>query len=389
MTDDTDAAIETDEGSPSRDAAASPETVDRVAREFTEAGRPFVRVTVVRREAPVSAHVGDRAVITPDGELLGWIGGVACAQSVAIREARDALKTGEPKLVGIAPDPDSVDRPGLEAFPMTCHSQGTLELFIEPVTTPARLVVVGDSPIGRAVVRLASELSFAVTAVVPDGTDVVGADEVRTATDDVDALASELRSATWVVAASMGATDDVTVAAALESNVPYIGLVSSRRRADELCERVADRTGRDVESVREAVTSPAGLDIGAKSPEEVGVSILAELVAVRRGGGVSDEMGGEVRVDSGESTAHASGAPVETGGDVENGAVDVDDANDADDADEADETVVTDPVCGMDVVVGEAAATATHDGTTYHFCGVGCQEAFVDDPERFLERVES
>lgn len=370
MTDDTDAAIETDEGSHSRDAAASPETVDRVAREFAEAGRPFARVTVVRREPPVSAHVGDRALITSDGELLGWIGGVACAQSVAIREARAALRTGEPKLVGIAPDPDAVDRPGVEAFPMTCHSQGTLELFIEPVTTPARLVVVGDSPIGRALVRLASELSFAVIAVVPDGTDVTGADEVRTATDDVDALAAELQGATWVVAASMGATDDVTVAAAIESNVPYIGLVSSRRRADELCERVADLTGRDADTVRDAVTSPAGLDIGAKSPEEVGVSILAELVAVRRGGGVA----GEPRIGTTESTASPS---------------DERDDDVAESADDADETVVTDPVCGMDVVVGEAAATATRDGTTYHFCGVGCRDAFVDDPTRFLERVES
>ncbi|AUV82423.1 xanthine dehydrogenase [Salinigranum rubrum] len=368
MTDDTDAETQTNEGERSRDAAASPETVDRVAREFTKEGRPFARVTVVRREAPVSAHVGDRAIITPDGELLGWIGGVACAQSVAIREAQAALRDGTPKLVGIAPDPDSVARPGLEAFPMTCHSQGTLELFIEPVTTAARLVVVGDSPIGRAVVRLASELSFEVTAVVPRGSEVQGADEVKTATDDVDALAAELRGATWVVAASMGATDDVTVAAALDAGVPYIGLVSSRRRADELCERVADRTGRSPDDVREAVTSPAGLDIGAKSPEEVGVSVLAELVAVRR----THETGGvfaESVSDTDKPVEDEGGSEMET--------------------EESEPEVVTDPVCGMDVVVGEAAVTATHEGTTYHFCGVGCQETFVDDPPRFLERVES
>jgi xanthine dehydrogenase accessory factor len=373
MTDDTDPDTEPTTDSPTRDAAASPETVDRVARQYSESGRPFARVTVVRREPPVSAHVGDRALVTPDGELVGWIGGVACAQSVAIREAKASLERGEPRLVGISPDPDSVDRPGLAAFPMTCHSQGTLELFIEPVTTPARLVVVGDSPIARAVVRLASELSFRVTAVVPAGVDVENADEVRTATDDVEALATALRGATWVVAASMGATDDVTVAAALDANVPYIGLVSSRRRADELCERVADQTGRDVASVRDALSSPAGLDIGAKSPEEVGVSIIAELVAVRRGA----ERTGQTGVDTGES-AETTREPSHRIGD-----------GDAADEDEREAgTVVTDPVCGMDVVVGEAAATATHEGTTYHFCGAGCAEAFTDDPERFLERVE-
>jgi xanthine dehydrogenase accessory factor len=381
MTDDTDAETQTNEGERSRDAAASPETVDRVAREFTKAGRPFARVTVVRREAPVSAHVGDRAIITPDGELLGWIGGVACAQSVAIREAQAALREGTPKLVGIAPDPDSVARSGLEAFPMTCHSQGTLELFIEPVTTPSRLVVVGDSPIGRAVVRLASELSFEVTAVVPQGSEVQGADEVKTATDDVEALAAELRGATWVVAASMGATDDVTVSAALDAGVPYIGLVSSRRRADELCERVADRTGRSPDDVREAVTSPAGLDIGAKSPEEVGVSVIAELVAVRRAGEANGSAPLGTAVDGSADAATTDGFDEDVAGGE---TADTDDGTHDEDAE-----VVTDPVCGMDVVVGEAAATATHEGTTYHFCGVGCQEAFVDDPARFLERVES
>jgi xanthine dehydrogenase accessory factor len=385
MTDDTDAHTETDTSGRSRDAAASPETVDRVAREYTEAGRPFARVTVVRREAPVSAHVGDRAIVTPDGELLGWIGGVACAQSVAIREAKAALETGEPRLVGIAPDPDAIDRPGLEAFPMRCHSQGTLELFVEPVTTPARLVVVGDSPIGRALVRLASELSFAVTAVVPSGTEVTAADEVATATDDVDALAEVVRGATWVVAASMGATDDVTVAAALASGVPYVGLVASRRRADELCERVADRTGRAAEEVRAAVTSPAGLDIGAKTPEEVGVSVLAELVAVRRAGEVTDAATLDAAT-TGEQSEMGTEPTDESADEV---ATDGDGTGEPNGAVATERTVVTDPVCGMDVVVGEAAATATHDGETYHFCGVGCREAFVDDPARFLERVES
>lgn len=372
MTDDTETDTDGDERQ-SRADAASPASVDRLARQYAEQGRPFARVTVVRREPPVSANVGDRAIVTPDGELVGWIGGVACAQSVAVREAQAALRRGEPTLVGIAPDPETVDRPGLAAFPMTCHSQGTLELFVEPVVPVPRLVVVGDSPIARAVTRLAGDLSYDVTAVTPDGTAVDGADQTLELVDDVEAVAESLHGATWVVAASMGASDDVAVAAALRSGVPYVGLVASGRRADKLAARVADRTGHAPDEVRAAIHSPAGLDIGAKTPEEVGISILAELVSVRR----TDDFAVDLtRVAVDRDAVDTTQDPDET---ADEGATALDDAEDA---------VVTDPVCGMDVTVGEAAAIATHDGTTYHFCGVGCRDAFVDDPGRFLERAE-
>jgi xanthine dehydrogenase accessory factor len=392
MTDDTETDTDGD-GHSARADAASQETVDRLARQYTEEGRPFARVTVVRREPPVSARVGDRAIVTLDGDLTGWIGGVACAQSVAVREAQAALRRGESKLIGIAPDPDTIDRPGLEAFPMTCHSQGTLELFVEPVTPVSRLVVVGDSPIARALARFAGELPYDVT-VVSDATDVTGADHVTA--DDAASMTEAFRGATWVVAASMGATDDVAVEAALAAGVPYVGLVASRRRAADLFERVADRTGRPVEAVRDAVTSPAGVDIGARTPEEIGVSLLAELISVRRTGdveagsvagadGSTDEVD-EAGDDRGaEHSTNHSGTNGHGTADGDTGASDVgsDDAEPSDDP----ETAV-DPVCGMDVTVGEAAATATHEGTTYHFCGQGCQEAFVDDPERFVERAE-
>jgi xanthine dehydrogenase accessory factor len=380
MTDDTETETNRD-GHSARADAASRETVDRLARQYTEQGRPFARVTVVRREPPVSARVGDRAIVTPDGELTGWIGGVACAQSVAVREAQTALRRGDAKLVGIAPDPDTVARPGLEAFPMTCHSQGTLELFVEPVTPVSRLVVVGDSPIARAVSGLAAGLPYDLTVVAPDGADVASADRI-VEIGDAAALAEAFDGATWVVVASMGATDDVAVEAALAAGVPYVGLVASRRRADELCERVADRTGRAVEDVRAAVTSPAGVDIGARTPEEIGVSVLAELIAVRRAGDAAES------VDGTHEHADAAGGTVETHESPDTDAdADADAGDDTDGPDPAHATA-TDPVCGMDVTIGEAAATATHDGRTYHFCGQGCQEAFVDDPDRFVERAE-
>ena len=310
MTDDTETDTDGD-GHSARADAASQETVDRLARQYAEEGRPFARVTVVRREPPVSARVGDRAIVTLDGDLTGWIGGVACAQSVAVREAQAALRRGESKLIGIAPDPDTIDRPGLEAFPMTCHSQGTLELFVEPVTPVSRLVVVGDSPIARALARFAGELPYDVT-VVSDATDVAGADGHVTA-DDAAAMTEAFRGATWVVAASMGATDDVAVEAALAAGAPYVGLVASRRRAADLIERVAGRTGRSVEAVRDVVTSPAGVDIGARTPEEIGVSLLAELISVRRTGDVEEGSVAVLGSGAGDSAQFVVGVPDDAG----------------------------------------------------------------------------
>lgn len=388
----------------SRADAAAPETVDRLAREYAAAGRPFARVTVVRREPPVSANVGDRAIVTPDGDLVGWVGGAACAKSVVAEEAAAALAGGEPRLVGLAPDPETIDRPGLESYPMTCHSGGTLELFVDPVTPVPRLVVVGDSPIATALARLAGETTYHVTVAtdregpgaagtgpgadetgpgadeaVP-GVDepVPGADETVSASDEA-AVRAAADGARHVVVASMGEYDEVGVAAALRSGASYVGLVASDERRDEVADAVGARLGVDPGSVVAALTTPAGLDVGARTPEEIAVSVLAELVAVRRGAD------GPIPLEAGDPTA------LDVGGDDEGpeGARDRGAPDTAPDhaADGGDADTVVDPVCGMDVVVREAAATVEHGGRTYHFCGQGCADAFADDPERYLEEV--
>lgn len=384
---DGDGARVADDAAQSRADAASPETVARLAREFQEEGRPFARATVVRREPPVSANVGDRALVTPDGDVVGWIGGAACARSVVVDEATAALERDEPVLVGLAPDPDEVDRPGVESYPMTCHSGGTLEVFVEPMTPAPRVVVVGESAVARALARLAGELSDDVT-VVAGADDVDGADEVVPPTDpeevaDADAVAG----AGYVVVASMGEFDALGVEAGLRVGATYLGLVASDERRDELAGSVADRFGVDTDTVVDAVTTPAGLDLGAKSPEEIAVSVLAELVAVRRdaagpvgldvadgstgewsgAGGMDDEPegdgDGDADGDGGRNGGDVAGDEQTTGGDAE---------------------TATDPVCGMEVTVGDAAATVDHGGDTYRFCGQGCAEAFKEDPGQFL-----
>ena len=364
--------------------ATSPEKVDRVAREFREAGRPFALVTVVRREPPVSATVGDRALVTADGDLVGWIGGVGCAQSLVVREGTKALQTGEPVLLGLAPDPETVSRPGLDAFPMTCHSGGVLELFVDPILPTPRLVVVGDSPLAHALARLANELTYAVTAVA----DAATAPRVREviAPDD-DTLVDRVAGAEAVVVATMGSFDELGLETGLRAGVPYVGLVASDRRAASLFDDVADRLGVDAAVVADSVVVPAGLDIGAETPEEIALSVFAELVAVRHGlaersAATNERLEDAIRLHHSRHD-HDRERSAESAELSES----VDSVNSAESA--ADIAAAVDPVCGMHVVVGEAAATVEHDGETYHFCGQGCADAFADDPERFLPEEEA
>jgi xanthine dehydrogenase accessory factor len=213
-------------------------------------------------------------------------------------------------------------------------------------------------------VRLASRLTYDVTvAADADAERFPGADRVRPPDDE-----SAFADASFVVVASMGDIDEAGVEYAVRAGVPYVALVASGKRAETLFETVAGRLDVDAETVADAVTAPAGLDIGAQTPEEIAVSVLAELVEVRRSGRV-------------ETVARATGD--DEGSDPASNA---DEATaDDDPSADADAETAVDPVCGMDVTVGEAAATATFEGETYHFCGQGCADAFEADPGRYLD----
>lgn len=363
-----------DDGSERRTDSTMDSTTDNLpAREqrLTDRGEPYARATVVRREPPVSANVGDRAIVMVDGTLYGWVGGASCAQSRVVSEAQSAIADGEPRLIGLASDPADVDRPGLDAFPMTCHSEGTLEVFIEPVIPATRLLVVGDSPIAHSLARLATELSMAVTLVDPDGTEEALPDATTLVTTlDPKAIADAVGTAPFVVVASMGKYDARGVAAGLLAEAPYIGLVASTTRSAAVVERAAGLVGRDPEAVRDAVTSPAGLDIGAHTAPEIATSLLAELV--------------EVRANAGAVTAVAESCD---GHEASDNGHDGHEASDHDSHRDADEPHV-DPVCGMTVDPSDAPSV-THDGESYYFCCPGCADTFRADPEEYLDASES
>lgn len=259
------------------------------AGRLAEEGTPFALATVVGVERPSSARVGDRALVTADGELHGWVGG-ACTEPEVVRVALDALADGD------------VRRERIES---RCASEGAVEVLIEPQVPPPLLAVVGDAPAARKLRELAAVLGWRTT------TDLQGADAV--------------------VIASMGHGDEETLEAALASAARYVGLVASAKRAAAV---TAELRGRGVdEEALARIRSPAGLDLGPSSQEEIAVAILAELVAWRH---LEPRGSGELR---------------------------------------APETAV-DPICGMIVAVEGAAHTLEHEGTTYYFCGPGCLRKF-------------
>lgn len=336
-----------------------------IERRLTEHGEAYATATVVRREPPVSANVGDRAIVTRDGTLYGWIGGVSCAQSIVAEEATDAIAAGAARLIGIAPDPEEIDRPGLAAFEMRCHSEGVLELFIEPNAPDPTIVVAGDSPIAQSLLELLGSLSASVVHVTTDEeTDGDGSHTVLAETDPA-AIAAAVGHAPIVVAATMGAFDGRVIAAGLAANARYIGLVASDKRAGAVTERAAELADLDPESVAEDVTTPAGVSIAAYTPAEIAVSVLAEIV--------------DVRARSGAADASSAAKPAD---DAIAAAIDgVEDANAIDE----DQQEAIDPVCGMTVYPADAPATVEHKGETHYFCCHGCADRFAADPESYLE----
>jgi xanthine dehydrogenase accessory factor len=255
------------------------------ARQAT--GEPFALATVVRTVAATAAKAGAKAVILPDGSMTeGWIGG-GCARAAVVKAAKDALADGKSRLVSVQP-PDLLDEQGLKAgeekggvrfAKNMCPSQGTMDIFVEPVLPRAQVVICGASPVAVAVADLARRSGFAVTVCAPAAEQATFSEVDRRI--EGYALLVDEAGQRYVVVSTQGRGDEAALLAALALDVDYVAFVGSRRKAEVL---KAALTERGVAPERLAkLKAPAGLDLGAITPEEIAISILAEIVVARRG----------------------------------------------------------------------------------------------------------
>jgi xanthine dehydrogenase accessory factor len=292
-------------------------------------GEPFALATVVWRQGPSSSQQGSRAIITAGGELHGWIGG-ACAEPAVIREAREVIASGTARLLLLgSPDQFGAAVPdGMAVVPISCQSEGALEVYIEPVIPAPSLVVVGRSPMAQTLTELARAVGWRADLIAGE-----------------DFTAADAGAGSMVVVATQGHRDEEVLEHAVAARPAYLGLVGSRQRGAAVLGYLADRGVPQDQLDR--VRVPAGLDLGPTTHQEIAVAILAELVQVRASGAL---LAAGVTAGPGRPAADA-----------------------------------VDPVCGMTVTAGPASYPLEHEGVTYYFCRAGCRRDFEQDPAAYLK----
>ena len=307
---------------------------DVVARaaELAARGEQFALATVVWRAGPASGHQGSRMIVTADGRQIGWIGG-ACAEPSVLRAMQEAVTDGTPRLLLLG-DSEKFGGglpEGMATVPVSCASEGALQVYVEPVVPVPHLVVVGRSPMAHTLGDLAAALGWRC--------DVVDAGDLGP-----DRVVSLVTASSVVVVATQGHGDEDVLERVVLARPAFVGLVASRKRGEAVVGYLADR-GVD-RALVDAVRVPVGLDLGRTTHREIAVAVLAELVQLRASGALSP--------------AGAASVPV------------------------AAPAKAVDPVCGMTVTPGTDAYPYELDGVTYHFCCAGCRTAFSKAPTDYL-----
>jgi xanthine dehydrogenase accessory factor len=294
-------------------------------------GESFAMATVVWRQPPSSGHHGSRAIVMPDGSLHGWVGG-ACAEPVLVREAKRVLAEGVPTLVWLGQQEDFAGMhvpEGVVTVPISCQSDGALQIFIEPVMAQPHVLIVGRSPMAVTLLDLVHGLGWRGDLV--DGTQFDP---------------GLIKAATAVIVATQGHGDEEVLQAALQADPAFIGLVASRKRGDTVRDYLADM-GVAKERL-ERLHTPIGLDLGHTTHREIAVAILAELVQLRADGALKPRSRTMLPLLEPED--------------------------------------VLDPVCGMTVQAVPANRPREFEGRTYYFCAPGCAVAFEKDPVAFTQQ---
>jgi xanthine dehydrogenase accessory factor len=263
------------------------EVLDLVAQ-MKAAERAFVLATVVRTVSVTAAKAGAKAVIAADGTVVaGWIGG-GCARGAVLKAAREALADGEPRMVSVQPENLLAElgvkpgerRDGIHFASNMCPSKGTMDIFVEPVLPHPSLVILGASPVGLSLAAQARTLGYHVMLAAPSA-DLTASPDADTIIDSYHL--GELNEAKrFVVVSTQGKGDEAALRAAVATEAGYHAFVGSRRKMAALRAKLIAE-GVEAAAI-DRVKAPAGLDLGAITPEEIAMSILAEITQVRRRG---------------------------------------------------------------------------------------------------------
>jgi xanthine dehydrogenase accessory factor len=328
------------------------------AAELEQAGRSFALATVVAVQRPTSARPGAAGIIHPDGSIEGWVGG-SCAQPVVIREALRAIADGQPRLLRLSKEAPAEGRrgDGVVELVMTCHSGGTLEIYVEPHLPAPVLWIAGATPIAGALATLGAGAGWRVSVFDPIA-EVEAFPTAERVAGAMNLARVDPGAVPYVVVASQGTWDEEALQGALARDVAYVGLVASPKRAGAVRAWLRDEAEIPEERIA-ALRAPAGMDLGAETAEEIAISILAELVQVRRGRAPFVASPGPAAAAAGQLAAMTI-EPV------------------------VDDLILLDPVCAMTVERDQARHLAEHAGAVYAFCSVGCRTRFIKDPTAYV-----
>jgi len=322
--------------------------------ELRKKNEPFVTATVVRREVPSSGKSGDKAIIDKFGKMTGWIGG-GCVKGIILKEADDAINSGKSRLVKVGKSLSTLKQEGVVDYKMTCMSEGTVEVFIEPVLPSPHLVVIGKTAIAKALVKIARTAGFRIT--------VVAADITPQTFEKVDELITQINldqvklfSSSSIVVCTQGEQDEEALEQVLQKNCSYIGFVASRKKKSGVFEYLLQQ-GMDQKKLNE-VHSPAGIDIAAKRPEEVAISIIAEIIQVHN----NKPQHAESFIDTGEN------ADREIQNDIK-------------------PSYYINPVCGVPVDKNSPKHIIEYQGEKVYFCCDGCKVKFEAEPARYMTKA--
>jgi xanthine dehydrogenase accessory factor len=307
------------------------------AAELVARGETFAIAEVVRSVKPISGKTGDKAIIFSDGTVWGWIGG-GCAQPSVVNEGLKALKDGRPRLIRISQT--ATEEEGVVAYNMTCHSGGSLDIYIEPVLPKPQILILGRSSVGRTLAKLAKTINYTVTVAAPQAD--------RDSYPDADRIQPDLNLGglvtgpqTFIVVSTQGEYDEEALEQALRTSASYVAFIASKAKAAKVIQSLAER---GIDKARlDQVHAPAGLNIQARTQEEIAVSILAEIVQLSRSRTVEHQ---------------------ETASQLE-------------------PQEAKDPICGMTVSISGARYRSDFDGRSFYFCCAGCKQAFDKEPDKY------